>query len=163
MLQHLRERSNRPWIAFVIWFVSPAISFAQSKSQATCRFRSGFRVNLHHFLVQQALEPENHRAASSIPVVPGKDGAWGSALGHYAKAFDGKDLLQRDMEAIKNALSDSGNDPLLREPNLDAEFVEILEAAAPTYRARWRKRNAASNRVRGYTDLSLSRPSTTKF
>ncbi len=82
-----------------------------------------------------------------MPLTPSQAEAWSRALGYYAEAFRGKDLLQRDMAAIKNALSDSGNDFSLEERNLDPDIVKVLEAAAPVYRILWRREHDPSNRA----------------
>lgn len=63
-----------------------------------------------------------------------------------SEAFDGKDLLRRDMAAIKDALGAVGSDSLREVPTIDPELVEILNAAAPAYQIRWWREHDRTNR-----------------
>ena len=139
--------SRRRWITFAAWLLLPAALLGQQKGHTIFRFQSGFWSNLHHFLIQHALEPAADEPTAFMPLTPSQAEAWSRALGYYAEAFRGKDLLQRDMAAIKNALSDSGNDFSLEERNLDPDIVKVLEAAAPVYRILWRREHDPSNRA----------------
>ncbi len=134
-------------MALSICLLLPAASLGQQKGPTTFRFQSGFWINLHHFLFQQALESAAGEPIASMPLTPMHAAAWSRALGYYKEAFEGKDLLQPDMAAIKNALSDSGNDPSLEKRNLDPDIIEALEAAAPVYRTLWRREHDPSNRA----------------
>lgn len=127
-------------ITLAAWLLFPAAALGQAQEQAAFRFQSGFWINLHHFLFQQAFEAAADKAAVSTPPAREQAEDWNRALDYYREAFAGKDLLQRDMALIKNALSDAGNAPSLRGAGLDADLTAVLEAAAPVYRAGlWRE------------------------
>ena len=131
--------NTRFQITLAAWLLFPAAALGQAQEQAAFRFQSGFWINLHHFLYRQAFDSAADKSAASMPSARAQAEAWNRALDYYQTAFAGKDLLQRDMAIIKNALSDAGSAASLKIAGLDADLTAVLEAAAPAYRARWRE------------------------
>lgn len=129
----------RRWITLAAWLLFPAAALGQAQEQAAFRFQSGFWINLHHFLYWQAFDSAADKSAASMSSARAQTEAWNRALDYYQTAFAGKDLLQRDMAVIKNALSDAGGAASLKGAGLDADLTVVLEAAAPVYRSRWRE------------------------
>jgi hypothetical protein len=126
---------------------------------------SGFWINLHHTLYQEARQ-QRDAAAAKTESNPGKTGrprlqiapaakiqlsateqrAWDEAVGYYAANYANKDLLfSTEMILLKNQLGDfeacdelSGAKNRFCNAGLPANLTHILEAAAPVYRAhRW--------------------------
>ena len=114
--------------------------------QSTFWFQSGFWTNLHHFLFQQAVESATDDLALSADLSPEEGKVWRVALEYYRREFDAKDLLERDMAAIKNALGDLDGNQSLESTSLDENLVEVLEAAAPVYDTHWWNRHDSRNR-----------------
>ena len=83
---------------------------------------------------------------TSLKLGPEEAEDWNIALAYYRKQFEGKDLLDRDMAVIKNALADAGSEPSLESTGLDGELVDALETAAPVYRDAWWAAHDRSNR-----------------
>ena len=126
----------------------PVSVFGQAGKQITFWFQSGFWINLHHFLFQQAGESAAGGLAPPTALAPPESKAWRTAVDYYRNEFDGRDLLERDIAAIKNALSDAGNARSLDASGLEEELVRTLEAAAPVYRGHWWRMHDRSNRFR---------------
>jgi hypothetical protein len=99
-----------------------------SAQQATFDFHSNFWVNLHHYLYEQAIakSPE-----------PSDNEAWRRALEVYRSDITTHELLSRDIAGINIALSRVENTESLKDSGIDAELTQILERAAPIYKARW--------------------------
>jgi len=123
-------------------------------------FHSGFWMNLHHTLYREAKQHAAVRpgpgknAKSPQPVlktIPQADGqltqaeqrAWNEAVNYYAANFADKDLLfSTEMIQLKNQLGDfegcnelSGIKQKTCDAGLPAKLTQVLEAAAPVYRA----------------------------
>jgi hypothetical protein len=96
--------------------------------QTTFDFHSNFWVNLHQFLYEQAIakSPE-----------PSDNEAWRRALEVYRSDITTHELLSRDIAGINIALSRVENTESLKDSGIDAELTQILERAAPIYKARW--------------------------
>jgi len=96
--------------------------------QTTFDFHSNFWVNLHHFLYEQAIakSPE-----------PCDSADWQRALDVYRHDIAIHELLSHDISGINIALSQVRNTESLKESGIDAELSQILERAAPVYKARW--------------------------
>jgi hypothetical protein len=124
---------------------------------------SGFWINLHHRLYEEA----RRRNAEPVgPQKPGKTGkptlqiapeskivlssseqrAWDNAISYYAANYANKDLLfNTELLLLKNQLGDfetcdelSGAKKKSCDAGLPANLTQILEGAAPVYRAhRW--------------------------
>ncbi len=95
-------------------------------------FHNGFWTNLHHFLLQQSIDAIE---GESLPAA--EKATWIEAVHFYQSRFAGKNRLDRDMEAIKNAIEDHENEETLAGAGLDAELRAVIEKAAPIYRAHW--------------------------
>src|SRR5262249_13675289 len=100
-------------------------------------FHSGFWVNLHHFLYQQArLSPEQSTYAYKL--TPQQRKVWESAVDYYKNGPAKLDLLFDDeMVSINNRLSDLESSPDLKGSGLKPDLIAALERAAPVYRAYW--------------------------
>jgi hypothetical protein len=128
-------------------------------------FHSGFWVNLHHTLYQEAKfrtsqnssapsggdrdktasksRPSFRTPNSKIPFTPAEQRAWDEALNYYATNYIDKDLLfTTELILIKNQLGDfdgcdelSGRKKKTCDAGLPANLTRVLEGAAVVYRA----------------------------
>jgi hypothetical protein len=121
---------------------------------------SGFWVNLHHFLYLQARllngnsssmdsgrgeAPPNDAPVSLIDFPAEEIRAWQAAVAFYAKDLAGRDLLLNgEMEIINGRLSAmevcpelEGKSSAACASGLQRDLVEVLDRAAPVYRAHW--------------------------
>src|SRR5438874_7989241 len=114
-------------------------------------FHSGFWLNLHHTLYRQArLQRSSSAGANAVTVTAGMNNltpaearAWNSALSFYAKIYADKDLtVSLEMILIKNQLGDfetcqdlTGAKKKTCDAGLPAQLTQMLESAAPVYRA----------------------------
>jgi hypothetical protein len=120
-------------------------------------FHSGFWINLHHTLYQAAKQRETKPAPDKAapnssqpalktvptPLSASEQHSWDDAVSYYAANFAGQDLLfSTDMILLKNQLADfedcnelTGVKNKLCNAGLPAKLAQILEAAAPVYRA----------------------------
>lgn len=139
-------------------------------------FHSGFWVNLHHVLYEQArireqrpterststLPPGNpkERDKDGLPATPGslsaeEERGWNEALDYYVAVMARRDLLfDGEMVDIQNQLADRENCKDLSGRSgtgcaalLSPELVAALEKAAPVYRARWWAEHDQINRA----------------
>lgn len=101
-------------------------------------FHSGFWVNLHHYLFEQA---------SPGGVVASDTPEWRRAVDYYRREMVKQDMLSREMEAINNTLSDLERAASIRSSGLQPELIAVLENAAPEYRQRWWPVHNAANRA----------------
>lgn len=129
-------------------------------SLPTFEFRSGFWINLHHFLYEQALlrvdparvvmggttDPARTTfAPANAELTAEEQRAWNSALDYYSRTLAGKDLLENyDMVAINDVLASlgacrdiAGKADQQCDAGLRKEMSDALTAAAPVYRAHW--------------------------
>ena len=102
---------------------------------------------MHHFLFQQSIEDPTAAQGALVTLAPNQAEDWSQALSYYRETFAGKDLLQREMARIKDALGDAGSDSSIADSSLDRSLIEILEGAAPVYRAEWWRGHDRSNRL----------------
>jgi hypothetical protein len=125
---------------------------------------SGFWINLHHRLYEEARQQRNAVPAGAakspktgkptLQIAPGstvvlnasEQRAWENAVSYYAANYADKDLLfSTELVLLKNQLGDfetcdelSGAKKKSCDAGLPANLTKILEAAAPVYRAhRW--------------------------
>ena len=125
---------------------------------------SGFWLNLHHRLYEEARQrrnadpsstPKSGKAGkptlqigpdSKIVLSNSEQHAWDSAISYYAANYANKDLLfNTELLLLKNQLGDfetceelSGAKKKSCDAGLPANLTQILEGAAPVYRAhRW--------------------------
>jgi len=130
---------------------------------------SGFWVNLHHFLYLQARlsngnpsstdvsrgqAPPNENLAPLLDFPAKEIQVWQDAIAFYAKDLARRDLLLNgDMQNINDRLSDMETCPDLEgktspscKSGLRPELIEVLERAAPVFRAHWWPLQDRSNR-----------------
>lgn len=116
---------------------------------------SGFWINLHHTLYQQAKQRRDPKATPSVSVPSlataaattrrskTEQLAWDAAVSYYAANYADKDLLfNTEMLLLKNQLGDfegcdelSGAKLKTCDAGLPPKLTQILEAAATVYRA----------------------------
>lgn len=124
-------------------------------------FHSGFWLNLHHTLyrvarAQRSSAPAAGPASAGIANLTGTEQrAWSSAVAFYAKTYGDKDLtVSLEMILIKNQLGDfetcedlAGLKRRSCDAGLPAKLTEVLDAAAPVYRAHlWQEHDRANRR-----------------
>jgi hypothetical protein len=120
-------------------------------------FHSGFWMNLHHFLYQQALAQNAGREARAIrgagevvsveALNDEEKRVWATVLESYQKNWVNRDLLfDDDLVKINNRLAELENQITLKQSGLPDELVVTLERAAPVYRAHWWKGHDRVNR-----------------
>jgi hypothetical protein len=124
-------------------------------------FHSGFWMNLHHFLYQQALAQKvaqgerlgraARHADKVVSVEALNDGQkrdWASALEHYRKVYASRDLLgDKELVDINYRLAELENESTLKKFGLSEAMVAALELAATVYRAHWWKEHDRINRA----------------
>lgn len=126
------------------WAQDPVLDPADSPLPVF-EFHSGFWINLHHFLYQQA-RGEVQRDASSAEMRD--DSAWQAALEFYRRDLAGRDLLfSSAMVNIKNRLAELGSAPDLSQSGLQPELVRALETAAALYREKIWPQHDQANRA----------------
>jgi hypothetical protein len=113
-------------------------------------FHSGFWINLHHFLYEQAAiatagpKGTPHEAElstdASIGVGLSEDESktWSDALVYYRAKMLHQDLASdEEMVKIKNRLEDMEEASTVDNSDLDPRLIAVLDEAAPIYRAHW--------------------------
>jgi len=133
------------WIAGVL--LLPA---ALAQNAPNFEFHSGFWLNLHHYLYEQA---------SPGGAVASDTAEWRRAVDYYRREMVNRDMLSREMEAINNSLADRETAASLRDSGLPSELIAILEAAAPEYRQRWWPVHDATN----WAWIAAARPLIDKY
>lgn len=157
-----------PLLAVGLTAVSPAPCLAhpraaEESSSASRRpifeFHSGFWINLHHFLYEEAAlrddgpRPVRHEPISAddtaveSTLTPDEQKTWNSAIAYYKANLICKDLLANDaMRNIKNQLEQSADeDSLRRTMRMEPALIAALNRAAPIYRAHWWTRHDRAN------------------
>jgi len=137
---------------------------ATSGPRPIFEFHSGFWLNLHHFLYEQARLAEKVQtsqgggAAKSAPTDANARGdapaAWQSAVDYYRKNMAHRDLLfDQGMVLIGSRLAEletcpdlSGRTMSSCTSGLQQNLIAALEAAAPIYRSRWWSEHDRANR-----------------
>jgi len=135
---------------------------------------SGFWLNLHHTLYQDARQqrgappissgPKSARSArptlqtalaATTPLTTAEQRAWDDAVSYYAANYADKDLLfSTELILLKNQLGDfetcdelSGARKKTCDAGLPPKLTHILEAAAPVYRAHFWSADDRANRA----------------
>ena len=121
-------------------------------------FHSGFWINLHHFLYEEAASQDvGPRPTRSEPLStadrtivaalsPDEQQVWSSAIAYYKAHFLERDLLTNDaMRLLKNRLEDSEAAPTLARSRIDPGLAGVLNRAAPVYRAHWWREHDRAN------------------
>jgi|SRR5579863_2907453 len=106
-------------------------------SQTTFDFHSGFWVNLHHTLYNQAAGIKAGRTPNLSALSATEATAWNAALDYYERNLAEKDFLEPSMTEINTALAKAGNAPSLKGAHVPEPLSQLLEQAAPVYRAQW--------------------------
>jgi hypothetical protein len=135
-------------------FTSKAYRRSQARNESIYpfEFHSGFWINLHHFLYEQALLRK--RTASSGKITNPNNQLsseqrqlWDAALDYYVNTMIKRDLLlDREMMTINDQLGESEGAPDLSKSGLSNDLIKILESVAPVYRSRWWTQHDRANR-----------------
>jgi hypothetical protein len=120
---------------------------------------SGFWMNLHHTLYQQARQRRDKQGGTSkaVPASRLSDAeqrTWDAAVAYYVANYSGKDLLfSTEMILLKNQLGDfedcdelSGASKKTCDAGLPPKITQVLDSAAPVYRAHWWPEHDRANR-----------------
>ena len=119
-------------------------------------FHSGFWINLHHFLYEQALlrkQAANSGQTARSDTNPKnqlsseQQQQWNSALDYYRDRMIKRDLLfDGDMITMNDQLGESEGRPDLSKSGLSSDLMKVIESVAPIYRARWWPQHDRANR-----------------
>ncbi|MGB6828965.1 MAG: hypothetical protein WBE41_13040 [Terracidiphilus sp.] len=150
------------FLAFCVLFACfPGASdaTAQAASQTNLfEFHSGFWINLHHFLYQQAHVEVTRKGPRPASLTAADSAAleglslqerenWSSAVGYYTRELAKRDLLFDDgLITIKNNLEDAETSPDLAGVLIPPQLKAVLLSAAPIYRKYWWRAHDAANR-----------------
>lgn len=104
----------------------------------TFEFRSGFWINLDHFLMAQAL---------ANPAPPEVAPQWTAAINYYRESFVKRQPPSGKVVERNDRLSDLENAASLKDSGLDPELIPVLESAALIYRERWWPAHDRANRA----------------
>ncbi|HEV7891130.1 MAG TPA: hypothetical protein VGP08_10840 [Pyrinomonadaceae bacterium] len=131
-------------------------SDARGEGTYPFEFHSGFWLNLHHFLYEQALlrkraggpgQTESWAASPEGKLSPEQQRLWDAAVDYYAGALIKRDFVfDEGMIEMNDRLAESEMSPDLSKSRLDGDLVKILESVAPTYRALWWPKHDRANR-----------------
>ena len=123
-------------------------------------FHSGFWINLHHFLYEEAAagdtgprptahEPESQDDASVVAnLTPDEQRTWSAAVSYYRENVIQRDLLKNDaLRIVKNRLEESEDASTLARVHIDPVLARVLDRAAPIYRAHWWPQHDRANRA----------------
>jgi hypothetical protein len=123
-------------------------------------FHSGFWINLHLFLYEQAAiatagphgTPHEAELSTDASATAGlsedESKAWSNALVYYRAKILRHDLASDDdMVKIKNRLEDNEGETSTDRTDLDPQLISVLDAAAPVYREHWWLLHDASNQT----------------
>ena len=135
--------------------VDPSATVATD--QPDFEFRSGFWMNLHHFLFLQAVlaAPDSRKghaefsardAAGTHKMSAEQKLSWDKAVSYYARFGKLDPLADQELILVNYELSDAGNSPSLEGRMLPPELKSALETAAPVYRALWWEEQDRLNR-----------------
>ncbi len=113
----------RRGIVFILW---TSIGLGQAPPEIF-RFQSGFWVNLHQFLFQQASKSD--RVASTAP-------EWQAAVEYYKNAVVPKGEMSLELTDVNYRLSEADSATGL-PAGLDPSLAAALVKAAPVYRREW--------------------------
>jgi hypothetical protein len=119
-------------------------------------FHSGFWINLHHFLYEQALlrrqAAQSKQATESVPQpidqrTPKERQLWDAAVDYYLKNMVKRDLLfDQDLVAMNDQLSESEAVRDLSKSGVNSDVAKVLESVAPVYRVHWWPQHDRANR-----------------
>jgi hypothetical protein len=119
-------------------------------------FHSGFWLNLHHFLYEQALlrkragDPGQATSWAARPdgrLSSEQQRLWDAAVDYYAGALIKRDFVfDEGMIVMNDQLAESEAASDLSKSGLGGELAKILEGVAPAYRAHWWPKHDRANR-----------------
>jgi hypothetical protein len=134
-------------------------ALTQTVDKSPFEFHSGFWINLHHFLYQQALL-RKRAASAAVQTTKREESAtgttgqlpaaeqrlWETALDYYNDKMVKRDLVF-DVELVKinDRLAKLERASSLKGSGLSGELIGILEGVAQIYRARWWTEHDRSN------------------
>jgi hypothetical protein len=113
-------------------------AFPGYATDTTFEFHSGFWINLHHFLYEQA---------TTDSLSPSYPPEWLAALAYYRREVIKRDFLTDEAAEVDNRLSSLEAASSLKDSGLSPELLAALEGAAPIYRARWWPDHDRGNRA----------------
>lgn len=125
-------------------------------------FRSGFWVNLHHFLYvlgRARTGAADSRRAAVVKAPADVEGlaarsdddraAWDESIHYYAGGLSAKDaIFDADLVQITRKLAAAPDDADPASLGIPADVASTLKLAAPVYRAVWWPRHARANAAR---------------
>jgi hypothetical protein len=131
-------------------------SYVRGESTYPFEFHSGFWINLHHFLYEQALlrkkaagsgQTSNTATNAKSQLSSEQRKSWDAAVDYYLKAMIKRDLLfEQDMVTMNDQLAASAGAADLSKSGLSSDLRKILEGVAPIYRALWWPQHDRANR-----------------
>jgi hypothetical protein len=129
---------------------APQGSVPITSSDNLFEFHSGFWINLHHFLYEQAAiatagpkgTPHEAELSTDASIAAGlsedDSKTWSDALVYYRAKMLNHDLASDgDLVKIKNRLEDMEDATSVNRSDLDSKLIAVLDEAAPIYRAHW--------------------------
>jgi hypothetical protein len=166
-----------PFLLFALSLLAPVHSAARPQSNFTYgplpvfELHSGFWINLHHTLYHQArlrtaaAQPDKNTKSSGPTLNTAPDAKpaltsaeqhiWDDAVAYYVANYAAKDVLfSSELIQLKDQLGDfedcdelSGRKRKFCDAGLPANLTQVLEAAAPVYRAHlWPEHDRANRR-----------------
>lgn len=138
---------DRRTLGQLLLLLSSRSGLGQASDQDVFQFRSGFWINLHHFVFQQVRESENGAMELPAALTPAEIETWKAAFKYYRDKFSQRNLLERDMAKLKNILGDIGDGPSLGSIGIDEDLIGILERVAPVYRTHFWPDHDRNNRA----------------
>jgi hypothetical protein len=162
----MRPSFSRPSLLLLtVAMLVPVALAADPQSDSTFgplpvfELHSGFWMNLHHTLYQQARQQRDKQggAPKAMPASRLSDAerrTWDAAVAYYVANYSGKDLLfSTEMILLKNQLGDfedcdelSGTSKKTCDAGLPPKITQVLDSAAPVYRAHWWLEQDRANR-----------------
>ncbi|HEV2473201.1 MAG TPA: hypothetical protein VGS41_11080 [Chthonomonadales bacterium] len=113
-------------------------------AQKTFEFHNDFWVNLHHTLYNQAALQKAGHPPDLSTLSQQEASEWNRALDYYGRNLIGRSLLDYSMVRINTALAHTAETSRLTQVE-DRALRELLENAAPIYRAHWWPAQQRSN------------------
>ena len=131
-------------------------SYAPNQSTSPFEFHSGFWINLHHFLYEQALlrkrptssgQTANSATNPKSQLSSEQQQLWSAALDYYTNTMIKRDLLfDSDMITMNDQLAESEGAHDLSKSGLSSDLIKLLESVAPVYRSHWWPQHDKANR-----------------
>lgn len=134
---------------------SPSLSNALAQNSAAVEkvdpfeFHSGFWINLHHFLYEQALlrRKQGTSAPTTTQLTPDQEQLWNAALDYYIKSMIKRDFVtDQGMIETNDKLAENEMAPDLTKSGIDVELAKTIESVAPIYGAKWWPQHDRANR-----------------